>query len=389
MIHLSQAKKAATNDIILPGSTIGILGGGQLGRMIILEGRKMGYRFVVLDPTPNSPAGQVADQQLIAPYSDQEAGERLAALSDVILYEFENVDVEVVRYLESQTFLPQGSWLLKISQNRIQEKNALVEIGVPVAPYQEVRSMTELHQAAEILGYPCVLKNTMGGYDGRGQRIIHSKQEIGAVGEELFSYGEQYVLESYIPFTMELSVVVARNSMGEIRTFPVAENIHRRHILHQSIVPARIESAVAKEAEKIARKIAEDWAVVGLVAVEMFLLPTGELIVNEIAPRPHNSGHYTFDACKTSQFEQMIRAVCGLPLGSTQLLSEVLMVNVLGEHLPLLMKKLPTLTTDTKLHLYGKEEAKEGRKMGHITLLTDSVDEALTQFEQLNIWKSE
>lgn len=383
---MSQAKKAASKDIILPGSTIGILGGGQLGRMIILEGRKMGYRFVVLDPTPNSPAGQVADQQLIASYSDLNAGEKLAALSDVILYEFENVDAEVVRYLESQTSLPQGSWLLKVSQNRIREKNALVEIGVPVAPYREVRSIAQLHQAVETLGYPCILKTAMGGYDGRGQRIIRNKREIEAVGKEFLLHDEEYILESYIPFTKELSVIVARNGMGEIRSFPVAENIHQRHILHHSIIPARIEPTVAKEAEKIARKIAEEWEIVGLVAVEMFLLPSGELMVNEIAPRPHNSGHYTYDACKASQFEQMIRAVCGLPLGSTELLAEALMVNVLGEHLPMLIEKLPDLTSDIKLHLYGKEKAKEGRKMGHITLLTECVDEALIQIEQMNIW---
>lgn len=348
----------------------------------------MGYRFVTLDPVPDSPAGQVADRQIVASYSDPIAGEQLAAASDVIVYEFENVDVEVVKRLEDQVFLPQGSLLLLTSQNRVKEKASLTAAGIPVAPYSRVSNLSEVRQAAEKLGYPCVLKTATGGYDGKGQRIIDQPEEIETAWSNLFVRNQEYILESFVPFQKELSVVVARNGAGEISAFPVAENIHYNHILHLSLVPARIDPEVRKRAEALASEVADRLKVIGIVAVEMFLLPDGELLVNELAPRPHNSGHYTFDACKTSQFEQMIRAVCGLPLGSPELLSPVVMVNVLGEHLPQLMERLPHLSSDVKIHFYGKHEARQGRKMGHLTLLADSVDEAITAVNRMGIWET-
>ncbi|MBP1930068.1 5-(carboxyamino)imidazole ribonucleotide synthase [Ammoniphilus resinae] len=374
--------------VIKPGSTIGILGGGQLGRMMTLSGRNMGYRFVTLDPTPDSPCGQVAEQ-IVASYSDLDAAIQLAKKSDVVTYEFENVDAAVAAGLEKFSYVPQGSELLRITQNRIREKITLSSIGVPVAPFEVVRAGEDLQQAIIKLGTPCVVKTATGGYDGKGQWVIREDQQIISVVETLRAFEGDLVVERFIPFHKELSVIAARSTKGEIKTFPVAENIHRENILHQSIVPARISEKTTKEAEEIAVNIATSMNVVGLIAVEMFLTKEGDLMVNELAPRPHNSGHYTMDACITSQFEQHIRAVCGLPLGDVTLLSPVVMVNILGEHQEAVVNKMEQLPVTAKLHLYGKAEAKSKRKMGHINFLASNTDKALEQIDQLDIWKTE
>jgi len=374
--------------VIKPGSTIGILGGGQLGRMMTLAGRNMGYRFVTLDPTPDCPCGQVAEQ-IVASYSDLDAAVKLAKKSDVVTYEFENVDAAVAAGLEEFSYVPQGSELLRITQNRIREKTTLSSIGVPVAPFEVVRAGEDLQQAIIKLGTPCVVKTATGGYDGKGQWVIREEQQITSVVETLRAFEGDLVVERFIPFHKELSVIAARSTNGEIKTFPVAENIHRENILHQSIVPARISEKTTKEAEGIAVNIAKSMDVVGLIAVEMFLTQEGDLMVNELAPRPHNSGHYTMDACITSQFEQHIRAVCGLPLGDVTLLSPVVMVNILGEHQEAVINKFEQLPITAKLHLYGKAEAKPKRKMGHINFLASNTDKALEQINQLDIWKTE
>ncbi|CCF15035.1 5-(carboxyamino)imidazole ribonucleotide synthase [Brevibacillus laterosporus] len=371
---------------IKPGSTIGLLGGGQLGRMITLAGRAMGYRFVVLDPTEDSPCGQVSDRQIVAGYDDQLAARKLAQLSDVITYEFENVDAGVAAILEEEAFVPQGSKLLGITQHRVKEKTTIQVYGLPVAPFRIVASAEDVREAVAELGLPAVMKTATGGYDGKGQWVLRSLEEI----EEAFSYlakaKTELIVEKFIPFTKELSVIVARNVSGEVAVFPTAENIHRDNILHQSIVPARIDIKIQQQAEQIAIELAEKLEMVGLLAVEMFLTKEGELYINEMAPRPHNSGHYTMDACLTSQFEQHIRAISNLPLGSTKLLSPVVMVNILGEHVAPLLTKIDQLPKKAKLHLYGKQEAKEKRKMGHINLVAESVDVALQQAEKLGIW---
>ncbi|MFD1954881.1 5-(carboxyamino)imidazole ribonucleotide synthase [Paenibacillus thailandensis] len=383
-------KKART---LLPGSTVGILGGGQLGRMMALAGSAMGYRFVTLDPTPESPCGQVADQ-IVAAYDDREAARELALRADVITYEFENVDAGVAAMLMEESYVPQGSELLYTTQHRLREKRAIEAAGVQVAPYREIRSAEELREAAEAFGFPCVLKTATGGYDGKGQWVLRGMDEVPEAYETLSRAGTQLVLERFVRFDKELSVIAARSPRGEIKTFPVAENIHVNNILHQSIVPARISEDVRREAERLAVRIAEGLGVVGLIAVEMFLTPDGELFVNELAPRPHNSGHYAMEACRTSQFEQHVRAVCNLPLGDTSLLTPVVMVNVLGQHVEPLLKRMalideaaPRLGVEPKVHLYGKKDAVAQRKMGHVNVLASGVDAALQWIEETNIWK--
>ncbi|RXT05372.1 5-(carboxyamino)imidazole ribonucleotide synthase [Ammoniphilus sp. CFH 90114] len=372
--------------MIKPGSTIGVLGGGQLGRMMALAGRNMGYRFVTLDPTPDSPCGQVADRQIIASFSDLSAAEEFAKSCDVVTYEFENVDAEVAAQLEKTSFVPQGSELLKITQNRIREKSTLHAYGIPVAPFEVIGSEQELSDAVSKLGLPCVMKTATGGYDGKGQWVIRSMEEVPGAFRDLNRTGAELIVEAFIPFEKEISVIAARSTNGETKAFPVAENIHIENILHQSIVPARVTAEQAARAEEIALKIAEALGVVGLVAVEMFLTKDGQIVVNELAPRPHNSGHYTMEACMTSQFEQHIRAVCGLPLGDVTMLSPVVMVNILGEHVEPILESMEKLPVTSKLHLYGKAESKMKRKMGHLNVLASTTEEALEQIEALGIW---
>ncbi|MFP3393304.1 5-(carboxyamino)imidazole ribonucleotide synthase [Brevibacillus sp. SIMBA_040] len=374
------------SKLIKPGSTIGILGGGQLGRMIALAGRAMGYRFVTMDPTEDAPCAQAADRQIVASYDDVKAAMQLASVSDVISYEFENVDAQVAEVLESQAYVPQGSQLLRITQNRIREKTAIREIGIPVAPFCVVNSLEDLQAAVRALGLPAVMKTATGGYDGKGQWVLRSEAELTEAYETLAKAGTELIVEQFIPFQMELSVIAARNPAGELAVFPTAENIHEENILHLSIVPARVSDEVKKRSEEIARTIVEKLDVVGLIAVELFLTADNQLYVNELAPRPHNSGHYTMDACVTSQFEQHVRAVCNLPLGSTELLSPIVMVNILGEHLQPVIDRIDKLPPTTKLHLYGKAESKVKRKMGHINVLAPTVEEALARIEELEIW---
>ncbi|WP_255286709.1 MULTISPECIES: 5-(carboxyamino)imidazole ribonucleotide synthase [unclassified Bacillus (in: firmicutes)] len=372
--------------VIKPGSTIGILGGGQLGRMISIAGRNMGYRFITLDPTPDSPCGQSADQQIISSFSDLKAAKELADSSDVITYEFENVDSNVTSLLENTSFVPQGSELLRITQNRIREKSMLHSYDVPVAPFLVIESENDIHKAVDCFGFPTIMKTATGGYDGKGQWIIKSTDDIPNAIETWKNAGKDMIIEKFIPFSKELSVIVARNLQGQTKTFPIAENIHVNNILHQSIVPARITAEQLEKAEKISLKVAESLQVIGLIAIEMFLTNDGEIIVNELAPRPHNSGHYTMDACITSQFEQHIRAICGLPLGDTTLLSPIIMVNILGQHLSEVLTKINQLPPTAKLHLYGKKESVENRKMGHINFLGSSIEQVDQRIKNLNIW---
>jgi len=379
---------------IMPGSTIGILGGGQLGRMLALSGRNMGYRFVTLDPTPNSPCGQVADEQIVAAYDDAEAAGRLAKRCDVITYEFENVDARIAEMLMHESDVPQGSELLYTTQHRLREKRAIEAAGVKVAPYREIRSLLDLENAVAELGVPSVLKTVTGGYDGKGQWVIRSVDEIANAYSELSRSGVELVLEQFIHFERELSVIAARSPSGEVMSFPPAENIHVDNILHISIAPANISQEIAERAHKMAEAIATSLESVGLLAVELFMTADGELFVNELAPRPHNSGHYTMEACSVSQFEQHLRAICNLPLLQPKLHSPVVMVNVLGEHVePLLRwlsedgeRELQRIGITAKIHLYGKQEAKPKRKMGHINLLTDDVEKALKWVKESPIW---
>jgi 5-(carboxyamino)imidazole ribonucleotide synthase len=392
---MSENERKDAKKIIRPGSTVGILGGGQLGRMIALAGRAMGYRFITLDPTVDSPCGQVADRQIIAAYHDIEAARMLSEQSDVITYEFENVDAEVTELLMDETYVPQGSRLLYTTQHRLREKQAIEAAGVKVAPYVQILSESQLRESVERFGTPCVLKTATGGYDGKGQWVIRSLDEIEEAYDTISRAGSELVLEQFIHFEKEISVIAARNSFGDVKAFPVAENIHVNNILHLSIVPARTDERVRQEAESMAIRIAESMDMVGLLAIEMFLTDEGELYVNELAPRPHNSGHYTMEACKTSQFEQHMRAICNLPLGSTELLTPVVMVNVLGQHVDSVLNWILKPKSEqfgngvtAKMHFYGKQEAKENRKMGHVNVLAPSTDEALKWIEASGVWET-
>ncbi|RNA66720.1 5-(carboxyamino)imidazole ribonucleotide synthase [Alteribacter keqinensis] len=372
---------------VLPGKTIGILGGGQLGRMMALSARQMGYRIAILEPGKGSPAGQVADTEVMTAYNDEKGAEELAQKTDVITYEFENIDANTASWLEENANFPQGSNLLAISQDRLKEKKAITSFGVPVAPYVEVNTIEELYAATGKLGYPSVLKTTRGGYDGKGQAVIQSPADLLEAWNALEGKGP-FVLEKWIAFTKELSVIITRSVSGSTSVFPVAENVHKNNILHQTIVPARISGGVQAAAVALAEKLAESFGLVGTLAVELFLTEDDELYVNELAPRPHNSGHFTINACDTSQFEQHVRAVCDLPLGKTDLLKPAVMVNILGEHVPRILEKMDDFP-EGHLHLYGKESAKPGRKMGHLTLLGDNTEEILRRINSSAIWREQ
>jgi 5-(carboxyamino)imidazole ribonucleotide synthase len=369
--------------IILPGQTIGIIGGGQLGRMMALAAKAMGYRIAVLDPEPDSPCGQVSDEKVVGAYDDLSAIKKLAELSDVITYEFENIDAVALSWLCENAYVPQGTKLLGISQDRIKEKTAIQSASVQVAPFVVIHSIDDIYDNMERLGYPAVLKTSRGGYDGKGQLVIKEKQDIKDAAA-LIEHGP-CVLEKWVPFKKEISVILTGSVSGETAVFPVAENIHFNNILHQTIAPARISERAKEKAIQCAKKLAQQFQLVGTLAVEMFLTDDDEIYINELAPRPHNSGHYTIEACETSQFEQHIRAVCNLPLTSTDLLKPAVMVNILGEHQAKVLEKMPEMK-DWKVHFYGKKEPKIKRKMGHVTILRESVDTAIKEANSSNIW---
>ncbi|TCN19836.1 5-(carboxyamino)imidazole ribonucleotide synthase [Mesobacillus foraminis] len=369
---------------ILPGQTIGIIGGGQLGRMMTLAAKAMGFRIAVLDPVEDCPCGQVADEQIIGAYDDLKAIERLAQVSDVITYEFENINAEALEWLTNHAYVPQGTGLLRETQDRIKEKAAIQSAGVKVAPYAVIKNVEDIDLHIKDLGLPAVLKTARGGYDGKGQLVIKHPSDLDAA-EELVNQGP-CVLEKWIPFEKEVSVIITRNPSGESAVFPVAENLHENNILHQTVVPARISKPAEEKAVKAARQLAEALNLTGTLAVEMFLTKDDEIYINELAPRPHNSGHYTIEACETSQFEQHIRAVANWPLASTELLKPAVMVNILGEHQEALINKISELK-DWKIHLYGKKEAKFQRKMGHVTLLRDTVEQAVKEAADSGIWE--
>lgn len=362
--------------MIPPGGTIGILGGGQLGRMSVLAGRRMGYRFHVYDPEPTACAAPVADVFVNAAFEDEAALEVFASQVDVVTLEFENIPIEVLQRLEWNLPVRPDSRVLGVCQNREAEKCYLRDRGFPCAPFAVVDSLDELKKAFAGIGKAAVLKTARFGYDGKGQYKLNSKDDLEHAWKQMG--GARCVIEKWIQHQGEYSLICARNRRGEISLFPMAENAHRNHILDVSVVPVPLEKALIEKAEELARVIAGDLGVVGILAVELFLDEEGEWLVNELAPRPHNSGHYTIDACATSQFEQHIRAVCDLPLGETQLLRPVAMLNVLGDAWP--QGGVPDWEgllqePDLKLHLYDKGEAKRSRKMGHVCVFGEDAEE--------------
>ena len=361
---------------LLPGAKIGVMGGGQLGRMFAIAARRMGYRVHTFSPEENGPAAQFSDRATVANYDDEAAVTDFARAIDVLTFEFENIPAKTIEWAtREQLVRPRGEVLL-IAQNRLREKEFLSDAGFPVAPFRRVVQMADLTSAVETIGRPAILKGAAFGYDGKGQQRIDPATDLDAIWSA--REDAECVLERVIDFEKEISVIVARGPDGETAVFPVCENIHRDHILDLTLAPARVPDRVAAAACGLARAVAESLDLVGLLAVEMFLQANGELIINELAPRPHNSGHWTIEGCVTSQFEQHVRAVCGLPLGATELLRPAAMVNLLGD---VWSQGEPDWAAalavpNVHLHLYGKREPRLRRKMGHLTALAGTVEAA-------------
>ena len=369
---------------LLPGGTIGILGGGQLGRMSAIAARRMGYKVKTFDPSAQACAAAIADDHTAAEWNDTAALTRFAQGCGRITLEFENIPPATVEFVAQSIPSHPSANVLAICQNRRREKEFLRASGIPCANFAVVSSLAELQAAVRTIGFPCVLKTADFGYDGKGQvKLPTAAADLAAAWNKIG--GGVGVLEAWVPFQLEISVLVARTVDGRTAVYDAAENLHRNHILHLSLSPARISAATATEARTLAVGIAEQIGLVGLLAVEMFV-QDGRIVVNELAPRPHNSGHQTFDANETSQFEQHIRAVCGLPLGGTKPLQPSVMLNLLGD----LWKngQAPDWTQvladpSAKLHLYDKGTAAPGRKMGHVTVTAPTLAEALRRAEGL------
>ncbi len=367
---------------VLPGSAIGVLGSGQLGRMFAIAARRMGYRVHTLSPDEDTPTGQVADLEINAPYEDLDAIAKFAAAVSVVTFEFENVPAATAAAAEKCAPVRPAGHILHTTQHRLREKAFLSKAGLPITPFRRVASLAELSQAAADLGLPAILKTADFGYDGKGQHRVASAQDFEPAWNTVAQ--RESVLEAFVDFEREISVVAARGSNGEFIHFGAIENQHSGGILRVSLAPARVKDSLVAQAVEIARTVLEKLEVIGVLCVEFFVTRDGRLLINELAPRPHNSGHFTFDANVTSQFEQQLRSVCGLPLGSPSQLSAAAMVNLLGE---IWSKGEPNWTAATavpnvKLHLYGKLEPRPGRKMGHITALAPTVDQAFADAER-------
>ena len=403
--------------MILPGKTIGVLGGGQLGRMFAQAAQSLGYRVHVYEPQAGCPAGAVANREVNASYEDAGALLEFARGVDVVTYEFENIPAAALAGVAAEVPLHPRADVLHTTQNRQREKAWLRANGFPHVAYAEALD-GDIAAAVGQVGLPCVVKTADFGYDGKGQMKLTTAADL-EQAVAIFR-GRRCVVEAWCEFTCELSVIVARSSAGETRAFPVAENIHTHHILDFSIVPARVTAEVAVRAEALAEQIAAKLGVVGLLAVELFLTTAGELVVNELAPRPHNSGHWSLDGCETSQFEQHVRAVCGLPLGGVAVREPTVMVNILGDawYAPAADEvdqagagavcegaganeaargdtkgagerpRFPNWSAvlaepRAKLHLYGKSEPRRARKMGHFTVRAADVETALARAREL------
>jgi 5-(carboxyamino)imidazole ribonucleotide synthase len=371
---------------LMPGSTIGIVGGGQLGRMMALSARYMGFRVGVLDPTPDCPTAQVADFQVTADYDDTEAIRELAEKSDVLTYEFENVNADAIDEVRSLASAPQGTDLLRVTQDRVNEKQFVNDHGTPTAPWKAVNSIEELESALEEIGYPAVLKTRSGGYDGHGQSVLKSDSDLNQVRDRAIAEGTfpASILEGFVDFAFEASILVAGNGVDYV-TFPIVRNEHRNNILHMTIAPAEVSDDVAEAARELALRLAEGFKLAGILAIELFVTESGEVIVNELAPRPHNSGHYTIEACSFDQFDAHVRGICGWPLEQPQLLKPAVMVNVLGQHVEP-TRALIADHPEWNVHDYCKASVRHDRKMGHITVLTDDTTRTVADLEATGCW---
>jgi 5-(carboxyamino)imidazole ribonucleotide synthase len=365
------------NSPILPGSTIGVLGSGQLGRMFAIAARRMGYLVHTFSPDSDSPTGQISDVEITAPYEDLDAVREFAKNVDVVTFEFENILSSTVEAVAEYVPVRPSGYVLHTTQHRVREKMFLSMSGIPVTPFRHICSLEELKKGLDELQFPAILKTAGFGYDGKGQRRINSIEDVESAYNSIG--GQEAILEAFVDFEKEVSVVAARGLDGKMINYGVVENVHRNHILDYSIAPANVPPEVTREAVEITETLLEKLDVVGVLCVEFFLTRTGSLYVNELAPRPHNSGHFTFDACITSQFEQQLRAVCGLPLGSPDLVRPAAMANLLGDIWQNGQPRWEVVCgiPNVKLHLYGKRTPSPGRKMGHLTALASTREEAL------------
>ena len=372
----TQPDAASRAQIIAPGATLGVLGSGQLGRMFTIAARRMGYRVHTFSPDQDTPTGQVADREITAAYEDLDALRAFAKDVAVVTFEFENVPSDAVHALEGLVPVRPSRTALYTAQQRGREKAFLFERGFPTVPFVRVSTLAELQDGVARIGTPVVIKSAAFGYDGKGQHKITRPNEVERVWNAV--EGGEALVEKFVSLQAEISVIAARGLDGAVAEYPPFENRHRNHILDVTTAPAQIPPAIAAHAREIARAILEALDYIGLLCVEFFVTTDGDLLVNELAPRPHNSGHLTFDAAVTSQFEQQVRAICGLPLGSTELLRPAAMANLLGD---LWAEGEPNWAAacrfpDVKLHLYGKTQPRAGRKMGHLTATARTVEEA-------------
>ncbi len=375
--------------VIAPGSVLGVLGGGQLGAMFTMAACRLGYHVAVWDPDPDAPAHRIATHSFPVPFTDQHVRARFADLVGVVTYEWENIPAELCRALEQKRPVRPSSGVLTIIQDRLEQKGFLASNGFPVPSFAGLAAPEQLAASVRQVGYPALCKTATAGYDGKGQWRILRESDLPAVQRALSESvrsGMRWIVESMVPFERELSILVVRGVDGQSCTYPLAENEHEKGILRTTIIPASGSLAVAEQAATLGRQIVDRLGGVGVFCLELFQLPGGELLINEIAPRPHNSGHFTLDACSVSQFEQQVRAICGMPLGHVRLLSSAVMVNLIGDDAEMLMKGEDCRTLldipGAVLHLYGKRTIRPRRKMGHVTFLGETVGLALTHARQ-------
>ena len=393
-IKSSQAKSETASSVpyLKPGAAIGIVGGGQLGRMMALSAKYMGFRIGILDPTEDCPAAQVGDFQIVSDYDDREAIKRLAERCDVLTYEFENVDADALDNVADIVAIPQGTEILRATQDRIAEKTFINSCGVKTARWESVESFEELSEKIEKIGYPAVLKTSRGGYDGHGQQVLKTPEDLETVrtsdvwgnagqSEKKFPVS---ILEGFVDFKFEASVTVFGDG-EEYFAFPLVKNVHKNNILHTTSAPAEVSDEIARQAENLALKLAQGFKLAGTVTAELFVTSDG-LVVNELAPRPHNSAHYTIEACDMDQFDAHIRSIAGRPLRRPKLLSPAVMINVLGQHCEAVCAQTPE-HPEWNVHDYGKTDAKYNRKMGHITVLTENPARAVRDLELTGIWE--
>lgn len=375
------------NKQLKPGSRIGIIGGGQLGQMMGISAIERGYEVGILDPDDKCPAHLIATKHFISDYDDFTALKEFAIWSDVVTYEFENVSVAGIKLMSQDTFIPQGSYFLKICQNRLFEKAFLEEHNLPLAPFYSVTNYAELCTGIKKVGYPCVLKTVVGGYDGKGQWVLKNASDLNQL-KTIFSKEVTFVLEQWVPFKKEISVIVSGSLTNDFKVFPVIENTHQNNILHCSFLPAKINSELSEKVKELGIKVAQAIQLVGTMAIEFFVTKQNELLINELAPRPHNSGHVTIETCNISQFDGHIMGLCGWKLPEIQLKNEGVMLNLIGAEQERSFAYL-TKKPEWYFHYYGKKIEKKGRKMGHVTMQHGKIKDMIEEAQQTRIWTKE